>query len=175
MPIKDFATFNSALYDGITKVAYDRCAAAQDMLSRARDSEMPVYFIGNGGSAAIASHMAIDYANKAGFITNSLNDPAALTCLANDYGYDEVYIRQLRLLPAGVLVAISSRGVSRNILNAIDGRRENEVIALTGFAPDNDLMASRAAVKIHVPSYHYAIVETVHLAILHAILEQLRP
>ena len=54
-----------------------------------------VYFIGNGGSAAIASHMAIDWMNKAGFDTRDLNNPAALTCLANDYGYKEVFARQL--------------------------------------------------------------------------------
>ena len=69
-------------------------------------------FIGNGGSAAIASHMAIDFTKNGGMPALCFNDGAALTCLGNDFGYEEVFAGQLRAhaRKGDVLFAISSSG-----------------------------------------------------------------
>ena len=132
------------------------------------------FFIGNGGSAAIASHMATDFSNKAGISALALNDLSALTCVSNDYGYGDVFERQLgwHAKPGDRLFAISSSGQSANILNAAKyaGRAGLMVITMSGFAPDNPLR-QLGDVNFYVPSSSYGIVETAHLAILHALLE----
>ncbi len=75
-------------------------------------------FIGNGGSSAIASHMAIDYWKNGGIRAIAFNDPALLTCLSNDYGYEHVFEKPIEMLAEAedLLVAISSSGKSPNIL-----------------------------------------------------------
>jgi D-sedoheptulose 7-phosphate isomerase len=132
------------------------------------------FFIGNGGSAAIASHMATDFSNKAGISALALTDLSALTCVSNDYGYGDVFERQLgwHANQGERLFAISSSGKSENILNAAKyaGRAGLIVVTLSGFAADNPLR-QLGDVNFYVPSSSYGIVETAHLAILHALLE----
>ena len=79
-------------------------------------------FIGNGGSAGIASHMAIDFSKNGGMAAMCFNDAAALTCLGNDFGYEEVFAKQLQFHArrGDVLFAISSSGSSPNILRAVE-------------------------------------------------------
>ncbi len=134
-----------------------------------------VFFIGNGGSAAIASHMSIDWLNKGRFEAISLTDPAALTCIANDYGYRDVFERPLmrHFGKHDILFAISSSGESENIIAAaMSASRVGTVITLSGFESDNRLR-QLGVVNFYVPSKSYGIVETAHLAILHALLDEL--
>jgi len=148
-------------------------ADAAAMLKGRRLIDAQLFFIGNGGSAAIASHMAIDFMNKGRFDARCLNDPAALTCLANDYGYKTVFEMQLgrSLKPNDVLVAISSSGQSENILAAAkSAKMVTDVVTLTGFRFDNPLRQIGTH-NFWVPSNNYGIVETAHLGILHALLE----
>jgi len=133
-----------------------------------------VIFVGNGGSAAIASHQAIDYWKNGGLKAIAFNDPAWLTCLANDYGYPAVFAAPIRMFAdAGdVVMAISSSGRSVNILNAVRAARERQcsVVTLSGFAPSNDLR-SLGDLNFYVPSDSYGFVEIAHLTVLHAILD----
>ena len=134
-----------------------------------------IFFIGNGGSAAIASHMAIDWLNKAHFAASSFNDAAALTCIANDYGFEQVFTQQLacHLGADDLLFAISSSGQSQNIIKAVQSANLiAETITLTGFSPNNPLR-KLGKINFYVPSDNYGGVETAHLAILHALLERL--
>ena len=136
-----------------------------------------VFFIGNGGSAAIASHMAIDWMNKAEIPAMAFNDSAALTCLSNDYGFESVFSRPMIMHDFGeddLLFAISSSGKSRNILKAVERADEatGKVITLTGFDPDNPLR-KLGDVNFYVRSHSYGVVETVHLGILHTLLDAL--
>src|SRR3984957_14931112 len=100
-------------------------------------------FVGNGGSAAIASHMATDYSKNGDVRSMALNDSSMLTCLGNDLGYDRVFAKQIELhARAGdLVVAISSSGRSANILNAVDAAIAAgcTVATLSGFTPDNPL------------------------------------
>ena len=63
----------------------------------AHEAGRKIIFVGNGGSASIASHMAIDYSKNAGLRAIAFNDAAALTCLGNDVGYDNVFAKQVEL------------------------------------------------------------------------------
>lgn len=133
-----------------------------------------VLFVGNGGSAAIASHMATDWLKNGGFAASCFNDGVTLTCLGNDLGYDQVFAVQIeRHGRAGDLFfAISSSGKSRNILNAAAAARRAgaTVVTLSGFSDDNPLR-HMGDLNFWMPDRHYGFVEIGHLAICHAVLD----
>ncbi len=131
-------------------------------------------FVGNGGSAAIASHMAIDFSKNAGLRALAFNDGAALTCLGNDLGYEHVFARQLDLhaRPGDLLVAISSSGNSANIIAAVAAARARGagVVTFSGFDESNRLRGL-GDFNLYVPSHEYGFVEVTHLALIHALLD----
>lgn len=133
-----------------------------------------LYFIGNGGSAGIASHLAIDYAKNGGLRSLALNDGAALTCLANDLGYENVFSKPLEIhgRAGDLLIAISSSGRSPNILKAVEAARSQgmAVVTLSGFDGTNPLR-HKGDINLHVASHQYGFVEILHLALLHAVLD----
>jgi D-sedoheptulose 7-phosphate isomerase len=89
-----------------------------------------IMFIGNGGSAAIASHQAMDFFNNCNIKTASFNDPSLLTCMANDYGYSEVFARPISVLgeKGDILAAISSSGKSLNIIKGVEAAKKKDVL-----------------------------------------------
>lgn len=136
-----------------------------------------VILVGNGGSASIASHMAIDLSKNSRVPAIALNDASALTCLANDYGYDQVFAKQIQYQgrPGDILVAISSSGNSANILCAVEAARKVRgilVFTFSGFAPSNHLR-NRGEINFYVPSSQYGFVELTHQIILHQIVDAL--
>ena len=96
------------------------------VLLNIRDTKKDLYIIGNGGSAAIASHAVIDFINVGNISARTLHDSATLTCIANDYGYDNVFSKVVTcsLKPDDLLIAISSSGESNNIVNAVDAAKK---------------------------------------------------
>ena len=130
-----------------------------------------IYLIGNGGSCAVAQHVAVDMV-KQGWSAFALNDPAVMSMSANDLGWNQVFTNQLARHIGGndVLIAISSSGKSENIVNscAMAHNMHAKVITLSGFEPDNGLR-KMGDVNYYVPSKNYGVVEITHLAILHAI------
>lgn len=130
--------------------------------------------VGNGGSAGIASHSAIDYSKNGNIRTIAFNDGAALTCLGNDYGYEHVFAKQIEFhgRAGDLLVAISSSGKSPNILNATASARgrDIQVISLSGFSPENPLRHA-GDLNFYVPSDQYGFVEISHQTLLHAIID----
>lgn len=131
-------------------------------------------FIGNGGSAAIASHMAIDFWKNGGMRAVAFNDGALLTCIGNDFGYPEVFAKPVEMFaePGDVLVAISSSGQSENILRGVEAGRAAgcKVLTLSGFSRTNPLRKV-GDLNFYVPVSHYGYVEVAHQMILHAILD----
>lgn len=145
-------------------------------MAKRRRANDRIYFIGNGGSAAIASHMAADWSKNGKFRALCFNDPALLTCLANDLGHENGFAVAVDRFCHGqdLLFAISSSGQSNNILNAVKvaNLRGMSVVTLSGFNPDNPLRKLGEA-NFYIPSSEYGIVEIGHLAICHAILDRL--
>ena len=133
-----------------------------------------IMFIGNGGIAAIASHSALDYWHAGGMRSVAFNDGPQLTCLSNDYGYEQVFAMPIKMFadPGDVLMAISSSGNSVNILNGVAVAREKEcaVVTLSGFSADNRLR-SWGNLNFYVPARHYGYVELAHGTVLHAVLD----
>lgn len=150
--------------------------ALVEQFEKVRDREGQVFFIGNGGSAAIASHMTADFMKNGGIRTYSLYDNAVLICMGNDYGYEFVFSKQLEFLmrKEDLLVVISSSGNSKNILNAMDvaEKKEARTLTFTGFRPDN-MVRSRGDFNAYVPIEHYGIVESIHNLMLQQIVDML--
>jgi D-sedoheptulose 7-phosphate isomerase len=130
--------------------------------------------VGNGGSSAIASHMATDYSKNGDVRAMALNDSSMLTCLGNDLGYDRVFAKQIELYarPDDLVIAISSSGRSANILNAVKAARAAKcaVVTFSGFTADNPLRRL-GDINFYVASDRYGFVEIGHLTICHAILD----
>ncbi len=131
-------------------------------------------FVGNGGSSAIASHMAIDYSKNGGMRALAFNDSAFLTCLGNDLGYENVFAKPIDLFAnrGDLLLAISSSGRSANILNAVETARGRgcHIATFSGFQPDNPLRRL-GDYNLYVPASSYGFVEISHLAVCHCILD----
>lgn len=136
-----------------------------------------LFFIGNGGSAAIAIHMTADFMKNGGCKTVSMYDPAILTCLGNDYGYEHIFSKQLERIVKknDLLIAISSSGNSPNIINAIDAVHKNgaQAVSLTGFGKDN-ICWKKADYSVYIPSDEYGTVESVHNMILQEVVDRIK-
>jgi len=148
--------------------------AAVDLIATQTAMGRKVMFIGNGGSAAIASHQAVDFWKNGGMRAIAFNDSSLLTCVGNDFGYAQVFVKPVEMFadPGDVLVAISSSGRSENILSAVNTARKKEcrVITMSGFAADTPLRL-RGDLNFHVASDSYGHVEIVHLTLCHCILD----
>lgn len=140
---------------------------------KAHDAGNKLMFIGNGGSAGIAGHAANDFSKNGDLRALAFNDGAVLTCLANDYGYEHVFEKQIEwhARAGDMLIAISSSGRSANILRAVDAARKIgcQVLTLSGFRPDNPLRAL-GDVNIHVPLEEYVFVEITHQMMIDSVL-----
>jgi D-sedoheptulose 7-phosphate isomerase len=135
-----------------------------------------IIFIGNGGSAAIASHQSVDYWKNGGMRAIAFNDTSLLTCIGNDYGYQYVFEKPVEMFAddGDVMIAISSSGKSDNILNGVKAAKKKNlpVITMSGFKPDNPLR-SMGDINFYVPAPTgaYGFVEIAHLTIAHCIVD----
>jgi len=146
----------------------------RDAAHTAHDAGNKLIYIGNGGSAAIASHLAIDYSKNGGLRSLAFNDSSALTCLGNDLGYENVFAKQIDFhgRKGDLLIAISSSGMSPNILAGVAAARARNcgVVTLSGFSEENALRRA-GDVNFYVRSSAYGFVEIAHLSLCHAILD----
>lgn len=180
-----FADYVRTFTDVLASVAAtDKSGAALDVdgaiarvhagMRRIAQGTGKVMFVGNGGSAGIAGHLAIDFAKNGGVRALTFNDASSLTCLGNDLGYDQVFAKQVEMqgLPGDLLIAISSSGASKNILNAAKTASAIgcEIVTLSGFKKDNPLRAM-GDTNFFIDAAVYGFVETAHQTILHAILD----
>jgi D-sedoheptulose 7-phosphate isomerase len=161
----------------LAKLDVKAIAACADAFWEARKRGSQIFFIGNGGSAATASHFANDIGigtrpEGKQFKAISLTDNvASMTAIANDYGYDDLFVRQLQVLlePQDVVVAISASGNSPNVMKAIDYANAHGAITvgLTGF--DGGKLAKAVKINLHVPTEkgEYGPVEDAHMVFDH--------
>ncbi len=136
-----------------------------------------IFFLGNGGSNSICSHMMEDYGKMARIPSFAFSDPPLITCYANDYGWEKAMEEFLKLHFTGekdLLVAISSSGESKNILNAVNyvNTKNKNVITLSGFKAGNSLSKS-GKINFHLPVANYGIVECFHQVLLHTVLDEI--
>ena len=160
--------------------AFDRAAA---ILLEAYACGARMFSCGNGGSASIANHMQCDHLKGVRTATDlsprvlSLStNVELLTAIANDTGYENVFVYQLQSQsePHDVLIAVSSSGRSPNIVHALRWARDHglRTVAITGF--DGGAARTIAEVAIHVDSTNYGVIEDLHQAIMHALAQYIR-
>lgn len=152
---------------------------AMNLLEETRNNGTTVYLIGNGGSAATASHMQNDF-NKG--ISEGLEKKYNFYCLcdnfatvmaiANDDSYENVFYNQLlnRLKPGDVVLAISGSGNSKNVIKAVEYAKSkgNKVIGFTGY--DGGKLKSLSDISLHVPLNNMQIAEDVHTIFNHTMM-----
>lgn len=143
-------------------------------ITNLKNAGKTMFWIGNGGSAAIAVHSTLDYFRTGNIKTQAFYDGPMLTCLGNDFGYPSVFQKPLSLFatPGDMLMAISSSGKSANILNAVETAREKGcfIVTLSGFGTDNPLR-SMGDLNFYVAANHYGHVELCHAILCHAFLD----
>ena len=156
---------------------------AAEILLGAYERGARVFSCGNGGSAAIANHMQCDHVKNVRTATDLFPSVVSLstnvellTAVANDMGYENVFVYQLQSQsrPGDVLMAVSSSGRSPNIVRALTWARDQglRTIALTGFDGGGAKTVAEAA--IHVDCTNYGIIEDMHQAIMHALAQYIR-
>jgi D-sedoheptulose 7-phosphate isomerase len=151
------------------------------MLKSLRGRGGSLFLVGNGGSAAVVSHILTDFINVARLNARTLHESSLLSCMSNDYGYENSFSEPLSTLARekDLLIAISSSGRSANIHNAVKSIKKvgGEAITLSGFAQDNPLR-SMGDLNVWLDSESYGLVEIGHLFYLHYLsgcLELKRP
>ncbi len=138
-----------------------------------------IFFIGNGGSASTASHIAADIGKNIGlpFKTLALTDNVAwITALGNDLSYEDIFMEQLKNFarPKDVLFVISGSGNSGNVVKAVKWANQNKVITVGLLGFDGGKLAKIVNHVVLVWVKHYGIVEGVHSEIHHYLVESLK-
>jgi len=147
------------------------------MLENLKDYGGNLFLVGNGGSAGIVSHILTDFINVNKLNARTLHESSLLSCMSNDYGYENSFSEPLSTLARekDLLIAVSSSGRSPNIHNAVKSIKKagGEVITLSGFGEDNPLR-SMGDLNIWLDSTSYGLVEIGHLFYLHYLSDQLK-
>ena len=138
-----------------------------------------IHLLGNGGSAAICSHVAVDLTKACGLRAMTYHDPSLITCFTNDYGQDHAFAKIVEKYVSvdDILVLISSSGQSANVVNACKFALNTniETVILSGFAADNALQEIyRGRYNFHIHSHNYNVVEAMHLLILLQVVESIK-
>jgi D-sedoheptulose 7-phosphate isomerase len=172
-----FQDFSTALESCINELENkENLEVFVEILKDTLISGSTIYLIGNGGSAAIAEHMAVDMTKNAKLRAVSFSSAAAITCVSNDLGYENVFKKMISsfLKNKDVLIAISSGGESSNIINAIVEARKigASVITLTGFDKANSIR-KLGNINLWVNSEAYGYVEIIHNLLLHYVSDKI--
>lgn len=169
---------------GLRKLQHDseklaRISAAADTLIESFRNQGSVYSCGNGGSLCDSMHFAEELSgrfrhNRGALPAIAFSDPAHMSCVANDFGYEQVFVRFVQAFgrPGDVLLGISTSGSSKNVLLAAEEARNRgmKVIALTG-KPDS-LLEDIADICICTPAGSYSDrIQELHIKVIHILVE----
>ncbi|MGP1347391.1 MAG: D-sedoheptulose-7-phosphate isomerase [Phycisphaerales bacterium] len=165
--------------NAIAPAIADACAAIQTSLN----NNATIYTCGNGGSAAQSMHLAEELIgrykrDRRPLRAISLNaDPTALTCIANDFGYDHIFERQLQALarPGDCLVAFTTSGKSPNILHALRAARAAGATTIAMLGKGGGPAVPLCDHPLIVPSDQTERIQEAHQLILHLILDAVEP
>ena len=155
---------------------FDNCA---NLVTNALKDKKTIFWCGNGGSAAESSHLAAELIGKfrtdrPPFSSISLNaDTSTLTCIANDYGYQEIYSRQLKGLgeSGDVLITLSTSGDSENINAVLKAANEMGIMTIAFLGKGGGKSKDLARHKVIINSIDTARIQELHLFLGHSLCE----
>lgn len=152
---------------------FDDC---EELIKSCHARQGKIILAGNGGSAAMASHIAVDFSKACGIRAINFNEADLITCYANDYGHDNWMKEALKTYadPNDLVILISSSGNSKNIVNAANFCNKNgiDLMTLSGFSKDNKLNKI-GNINIWVNSSYYNFVEMAHHIFLVALVDSI--
>ena len=166
--------YNKSIYELINNVNANLIEQSVQLIQRSIHNKSKVYIVGNGGSASIASHVSVDFAKVARVPSFTFNNSNLITCFANDYGYKNWVVEAVKAYTNinDLMILISSSGTSKNIVNAAQYCKDNNIdlITLSGFTKDNPL-STLGNVNFHIESTEYNYIEMSHHIILVALVD----
>lgn len=173
MPLEHTVKSLHYVMNRLDKVEINPIVKLLNMLQVVRKNKKKIYLIGNGGSAATASHLATDLQKKDFKAISLVDNISLITAIGNDIGYDYIFRNQLMncLNVGDVLIAFSASGNSLNILKAIEYAKNEEVVTV-GFSGFNGgRLKDRCDISIHVATElgAYGPVEDIHMVIGHLV------
>lgn len=181
--VKEYLAEIKGLLDSIEADLIKELDSLASILAKARGSRNTIFLMGNGGSAATASHIAQDIAKCTiveglpRFKVISLTDSIpSMLAWANDSCYEDIFIEQLKNLmePGDIVIGISGSGNSMNVIRAIEYANNNGGVTVGISGYDGGKLLKSARENIHVPSFDMQKVEDIHLLVLHMLFRLLR-
>jgi len=156
----------------------NRIAAAAEVMVTAVKSGGKILSCGNGGSMCDAMHFAEELTgryreNRAAIPAIAIADVSHMSCVSNDYGYDQVFSRYVEALgrPQDVLLGISTSGNSKNVLLAAEAARKRDMKVVTLTGKDGGSLAALSDVEIRVPHFGFADrIQEIHIKVIHILI-----
>ena len=176
-----FSDYLKDISGHIQTVEMNQLESAVGMIRDCNQKKGKVIVAGNGGSAALASHVTVDLTKNAGVRAINFNEADMITCFANDFGYENWLTKALEFYadPQDLVVLVSSSGKSPNMINAANAcnRLNLKLLTFSGFDPENPLR-TKGNLNFWVASKEYNFVEMTHhiwlLAIVDKLIEEIR-
>ena len=176
---KHFEEAQSVLNDFFNDENLNKIKSAADLMVKSLKSENKIISCGNGGSMCDSMHFSEELSGKfrnerAALPAISISDPSHISCVANDYGYDYVFSRFIEAFgkDGDVLLAISTSGNSKNVINAIKSAKSKNMIVIGLTGKDGGEMASLCDVELRAPLSKYADrAQELHIKIIHALID----
>ena len=169
-----FKNYFTELTSFISDIEHNSLESAAKIIMSTSERNGKILIAGNGGSAAMASHVTVDLLKAAQIRAMNFNEADLITCYANDYGYENWVEEALKSYADDhdSVILISSSGQSQNIINAANYSKEKglPLITLSGFKPDNPLR-ERGDINLWLDSSQYNYVEMTHHIWLLAIVD----
>jgi D-sedoheptulose 7-phosphate isomerase len=179
---KTILNYIDLVKDTLTKLDLNAIEKAAEAFLRAHRESKTIYVMGNGGSAASATHIAGDMVKGASFglakrfkVISFTDNMTALMAIANDVSYDDIFVEQLKnfLQPGDVVLGISGSGNSKNVVKAIEWAKANgaQTIAFSGFK--GGVISQLADVVVHAQVMDMEVAEDIHMIVFHAIKKEI--
>ena len=163
---KDFLNhYYGLIAETMQKLDFESANNAIELIKSLNTTNNKIMIAGNGGSAAMASHVCVDFTKVAKIRAVNFNEADLITCFANDYGYERLFEKAIEFYgdEGDIVILISSSGSSLNVVNAAKYAKQSKmkVITLSGFDNDNPLK-KEGDINLWVDSNAYNIVEMTH-------------
>jgi len=176
-----FANYFSVISSRLGEVDSYLLEEGAQMIASAADRGGKIIAVGNGGSAAMASHVSVDFTKAARVRSINYNEADLITCFANDYGYEHWVEEAMKAYadPIDLAILISSSGTSKNIINGAKAAKSIglEVLTFSGFSSGNPLRAL-GDINYWVESDSFNVIEMTHhiwlVAMVDYLVEKLR-
>jgi len=174
--MKYFQEYFEKISNNLNCIEFQQLENAANLVWSTHQSNKKIIVVGNGGSAAMASHISVDFTKAAGIRAINFNEADLITCFANDYGYEHWVEKALEAYAdqGDMVILISSSGNSMNMLHGAEKAKNigMSVITVSGFLSDNPLR-KLGDLNLWVGSTEYNIVEMTHHVWLVAIIDYL--